>query len=148
LRRFYGTLTDAYGKRRQIPLCEDREASQTLLRRLQTEADRKRAAGVSRQDEERQRSLAGLLDEYGTHLRAKADTERHVSETLSRIRSVMAAVKAKTLADVDAGRIAATLSDWRERGRKRKPVSVSTSNAYARALKSFTPVALDGTQDA
>ncbi len=135
-KRFYGTLKDAYGKRRQTPLCEDREASLTLLRCLQTEADRKRAVGVSRQDEERERPLDVLLSEYETHLRAKANTERHVSLTLKRIRSLVQATGGKTLADLDASSISSRLAIWRER--TRNPVSVSTSNHYARAIKSFS----------
>jgi len=135
-KRFYGTLTDAYGKRRQTPLCEDREAALTLLRRLQTEADRKRAVGVSRQDEELGRSLDELLTEYGNHLRAKANTERHVALTLTRITNLVNDTKARTLADVEASAIASTLAEWR--GRKRKPISTSTSNHYARAVKGLT----------
>ena len=135
-KRWYGTLTDAFGKRRQVPLCEDRQAAETMLRRLQTEADRKRAVGLNREDEQRERPLSELLSEYETHLCSKADTPRHVALTMKRIRTLTTATKAKTLADVDAGRIASTLAAWR--GRKRKPLGITTTNHYARATKSFT----------
>lgn len=56
-KRLYGTLRLANGKRKQVPLTEDKNTSRTLLRRLQTQEDEKRASGVTRYDEERQRSI-------------------------------------------------------------------------------------------
>jgi integrase len=135
-KRWYGTLRTFDGKRRQVPLCEDRQAAETMLRRLQTEADRKRAVGYTREDDERERPLTELLTEYETHLRSKGNTDGHVTLTMKRVRAVMDATKAKTLADVDTGRISATLAAWRSR--KRKSLSTTTTNHYARAGKSFT----------
>ncbi len=68
-KRFYGTLRDIDGKRRQIPLSEDKNASKALIRRLQTEADHKRAVGIDRHAEERQRPLKELRANYSTALR-------------------------------------------------------------------------------
>jgi integrase len=107
-----------------------------LLRRLQTEEDRKRAVGVSRQDEERQRPLTELVAEYETYLKAKANTPRHVALTLRRLRLLLDATKTKTLPDLDAGPIASTLAVWRSR--KRKPLSPSTSNHYAQSVRGFS----------
>lgn len=135
-KRWYGTLTDAFGKRKQVPLCEDRQASETMLRRLQTDAERKRAVGVTREDEERGRPLAALLTEYETHLRAKANTETYVVKTLKRIRALTDATHAKTLADIDTSRISATLAAWRKR--PKHPLGIASTNHYARAVKSFT----------
>ncbi|MFV0445737.1 MAG: hypothetical protein ACK5Q5_19320, partial [Planctomycetaceae bacterium] len=50
-KRFYGSLKTSDGKRKQIPLTEDRKTSEALLRRLQNEADRKRALGITEADE-------------------------------------------------------------------------------------------------
>jgi integrase len=135
-KRWYGTLKDAFGKRKQTPLCEDRKAAETMLCRLQTEADRKRAVGVSRQSEERDRPLSELLTDYETYLRAKANGDGHIAKTLKCIRAVFSATKAKTLADVEASRISSTLAVWRDR--KHRPLNITTTNHYARAVKSFT----------
>ena len=135
-KRWYGTLADAFGKRRQVPLSEDRQAAETMLRRMQTEADRKRAVGFTREDEQRERPLSELLSEYETHLRSKSNTEIYVALTMKRIRDVVKATKAKTLADVDTGRISATLAAWRRR--PRRPLSITSTNHYALAVKSFT----------
>jgi site-specific recombinase XerD len=135
-KRWYGTLRTFDGKRRQVPLCEDRQAAEAMLRRLQTEADHKRAVGFTREDEQRERPLSELLTDYETHLRSKGNTENYVAKTILRIQAVVNATKAKTLADVDTGRISATLAAWR--GRKRKSLNIATTNHYARAVKSFT----------
>jgi hypothetical protein len=114
-KRWDGTLTDAFGKRRQVPLCEDRKAAETMLTRLQADADRKRAVGFTREDAQRERPLTELLNEYETHLRSKGNTDNYVTLTMKRIRDVVKATKAKTLTDVDTGRIAPTLAGWRRR---------------------------------
>lgn len=134
-KRFYGTLTDAEGKRRQIPLCEEREASVTLLRRLQTEADRDRASGVPVHVQERRRPIGELLDAYETYLESKADTPRHVQQTISAIRRLLDQTKTKALGDLDAS-LSQTLADWRRR--KKRPLHVRTTNYYARAVKGFS----------
>lgn len=133
-KRYYGTLRTWDDRRRQVPLTEDAKTSTQLLRRLQGEEDRQRALGVDRYAVERRRPLSELLDEYKTHLRAKANTERHVTLTLTRINAIVDALDAKRLTDLDASRIASTLADWRTR----KPISVGTSNHYARAIKGFS----------
>ena len=135
-KRFYGTLRDAFGKRWQVPLCEDKHAAQAMLRRFQTEADRKRAVGVDRYSEEKRRPINELVDEYETHLRAKANTETYVALTLKRVRLLLDATRTKTLADLDAGRMTSTLADWRNRAEK--PIGVTTSNHYARAIKGLS----------
>lgn len=69
-------------------------------------------------------------------MRSKANTERYVVLTMGRIRRLLDSVKAKAISDLESSRIANTLSSWRNR--KKKPVSVETSNHYARAVKGFS----------
>lgn len=135
-KRFYGTLRTADGKRKQVPLSEDRETSVQLLQRLQLDEDRQRALGVDRYARERQRPIDEHVHAYELYLRSKANTERHVTLTLRRLRLLLTATKTKTVTDVDALRIASTLSAWRSR--KRKPLSLSTSNHYAQAIRGFS----------
>lgn len=135
-KRFYGTLTDANGKRKQVALCEDRQASLTLLKRLQTEADRERALGIPRHSQERQRPLDALVDEYATFLRSKGDSVKHVAQTKTHIKRLLCAAKMRSLCDLDASRLTNTLADWRNR--KAKPLSIRTTNYYARAVKGFS----------
>lgn len=135
-KRFYGTLALASGKRKQTPLTEDAETSRTLLRRLQTAEDTKRANGADRYSEERQRPLGELLTAYSDYLTIKANTPLHVKMSLSRCRAVVAAIGAKTYGDLDGRRILKALSEWRKR--KEKPIGVTASNHYLVAIKSFS----------
>lgn len=135
-KRFYGTLQTIDGKRKQVPLCEDRQASLTLLRRLQTEAERQRAVGVDRYTIHRERPLLELLDAFASHLRAKENTPDHVKTQTQRCRSLIEATKAKTVGDLDATKVASVLESWRRR--KKRPLSLASSNHYLVALKSFS----------
>jgi integrase len=135
-KRFYGTLTLATGKRKQQPLTHERDTSETLLRRLQTAEDTKRANGADRFYDDRQRPVGEFVTEYGSFLQSKGNTSLHVTMTVSRCRSVIAATKTKTIADLDSSRILKTLAEWRSR--KAKPISIATSNHYLVAIKSFS----------
>jgi len=134
-KRFYGTLTLATGKRKQQPLMESKETSETLLRRLQCEEDTKRANGADRFHDDRQRPLAEFVTEYGSYLQAKGNTALHVSTCLSRIRLLLSETRTNTIPDFNPNRILATLAAWR--GRKAKSISIGTSNHYLIAVKSF-----------
>jgi len=143
--KLYGTIKTFDGKWKQVPLTEDRSSSLALLKRLQREQDDKRAAGVSRQDEQQERPVDDHLTDYEAYLRSKRNTETHIVKTISRIRLLLAETKTKTLDDLDGQRILTTLADWRKRGtpekrkgRKRTPMSVETSNHYLIAVKSFS----------
>ena len=135
-KRFYGTLTLSSGKRKQQPLTEAKDTSETLLRRLQTIEDEKRANGADRYYDDRQRPLAELLAEYGSYLTAKGNTTLHVSMTLSRCRALLDTTKATTICDLEAVRIVRTLATWRSQ--KSKPIGIGTSNHYLISIKSFS----------
>ncbi len=132
-KRFYGTLRLANGKRKQQPLNEDKTSSVTLLRRLQGDEDKRRALGVTEQDEQRQRNALDALGDYERYLRNRDVTERYVKFTKQRIEALLHATKTKTLGDIDASRVSATLALWRKRKH-----GVETSNCYVVAIKGFT----------
>jgi len=135
-KRFYGTIKTPTGTTKQIPLCEDKDASEKLLRRLQTEADKDRAIGVDRHTIEQRRPLGDHLNDYEKHLRSVSNTESYVVLKMGRIRRLLNATKTKTLADLDSSRLANTLAEWRRR--KKKPISIQTANHYARSIKGFS----------
>ena len=135
-RRFYGSLRADDGKRKQVPLTDERRTSLTLLRRLQTEHDERRANGVDKFHDARLRPLLEHLDEYESFLQSKGNTVLHVQTQTSRCRKLITTTKAKTSDDLDGSRILKTLAIWRTR--KAKPLSVQSSNHYLVALKGFT----------
>jgi len=112
------------------------DTSETLLRRLQTDEDTKRANGADRYCDERVRPIGELLAAYSDYLTSKANTPLHVKMSLSRCRAVVAAIGAKTYCDLDGRRILKALSEWRKR--KEKPIGVTASNHYLVAIKSFS----------
>jgi integrase len=135
-KRFYGTLRLADGKKRQTPLTEDKESSETLLRRLQTDEDSKRANGADRYYDERNRPIGELLASFAEYLTSKGNTPAYVSLTITRCRSLLTATRTKTYPDLDASRILKTLSEWRQR--KVNPISIATSNHYLVSIKGFS----------
>ena len=134
--RFYGTLKTCDGKKKQTPLLEDKEASETLLRRLQSEQDQYRAIGLSRSEVEAKRPLKELLKEYRQYLEAKGNTAKYVDTCLNRIQAVVGATKAKALNDLESTLISSTLRRWTEK--PKQVISLSTVNHYITALKSFS----------
>ena len=88
-KRWYGTLRLAHGKRKQVPLCEDRGNSETLLRRLQCGEDEKRANGADRYSNYREQPIGELVDEYRACLVSKGNTRLHVSMTTARLNAVL-----------------------------------------------------------
>ena len=135
-RKWYGTLKTFSGKRKQVPLTDDKKSSETLLRRLQGEQDRLRAVGATQTDLERRRPLIDLLAEYERHLQAKGDTADYIELTTVRLQKIYGGLKAKTIDDLDSDRIASLLQTWRER--RKKPLSPSTSNHYVTAARCFS----------
>lgn len=135
-KRFYGTLKLADGKRKQVPLTEERKTSEALLRRLQTTEDEARANGLLRPYVDRQRPVNELVAEYLGYLRSKGNTPEYVDTVRRRLRNIFNATKTKTVADLDANRIVNVLASWRKRSKK--PISVGTSNHYVTCVKSFS----------
>jgi hypothetical protein len=133
-KRYYGTLTLASGKRKQQPLTEERETSETLLRRLQTEEDSKRANGVDRYHDDRQKPIGEHLAAFSDYLTSRNNTPAHVTLKITRIRKLLEATSVKAIGDLDASRILKTLAVWR--GRKVNSLSIQTSSHWVFRAKS------------
>ena len=130
-RNFYGTLKLANGRSKQVALCEERKASEDLLRLMQTKENEKRATGILH-DYEPQAVVDDLLASFLGYLTDKGSSAIHAEMTQYRLRKLFKATKTRALADLDAPRITATLALWRKQGR-----AVSTTNGYLIAAKSF-----------
>lgn len=144
-KKFYGTLKTCDGRSQQIPLTDERGTSEAMLRRLQSEADRERALGIGSKDKERLRPLQEHLADYKHHLKSRENGAVHILNTMARLTAIVKAIGAETIADLDVNRISRTLAKFREQGppstrpgMRQKPIGVSTSNHYARSVKSFS----------
>ncbi|PQO42291.1 tyrosine-type recombinase/integrase [Blastopirellula marina] len=135
-KRFYGTLKTASGKRKQVPLCENKRAAEEMLQRLQLEEDRQMALGIDHRAGELRKSIEEHITEFGDYMTAKDDTPRYVRQTLSRIRKIVRSLRVDTARDLEAGKVSDLLARWRSR--EKSPMSKQTTNHYSRAIKAFT----------
>ena len=107
--KWYGSVNG-----RHVPLCRDKRAAEQMLRMLETD---NALAGVGLSDPfagYKAEPLATHLDVYASHLRAKANTTEHVTQTVSRVRALLDGCGFRMPADVDAGRAAEWLHALRQ----------------------------------
>jgi site-specific recombinase XerD len=146
---------DADGVTRTCSLFDDRETSEAKLAEI-LQRERELKAGIRRRDPfEIHRTTPLLcpkcegtgckdakgkpdkcgnnhLDAFQGHLSSKDGTERHVTQSISRIRKAFDGCRFATLEELDGGRLSGWLKDQRKQG-----MSPATSNAYLTALKGF-----------
>lgn len=135
-KRWYGTVKTYDGKKKQVPLTEDEDTSSDMLKRLQRTEDERKVIGFTKIDEHRQKSILDHLDDFKTSLESKNNTPAHIKLTISRIKALLTECGVKTVADFDGSKVLNTLSKWRSR--KKKSISVGSSNHYLVAIKGFT----------
>lgn len=135
-KRWYGTLKTFDDKKRQVPLTEDQDTSATLLKQLQRVEDGRRVNGFTKIQEQQEKPIQEHLEAFQTHMEAKNNVLQHIKTTIASIQKLIDAGKVKTIGDLDGGKVLNTLASWRKRSKK--PMSVTTSNHYLTAIKSFT----------
>lgn len=124
IERCYRDLTASQKKRLEI------------LTRLEREA-----AGIPMPSATTPKSISELIDAWEKHLRSKAPTDKHVKQTVSRVRKIVEAIGALTPKAISAAAVEDWLAELREQGENfRGQVtgsSVQTSNHYLVAIRSF-----------
>jgi integrase len=133
-RKWYGEYTDAKGLTHRQPLSTDRAASQAMLNELVKRSDRLAAGLVDVFDEHAKRPLKEHLSEYDSFMQSKGNSASHASQTIGRIRRLVAGCEFRYLSDIDATKISSWLADQRT---KVKRFSAQTSNFYLDAFKYF-----------
>jgi len=146
---FYITYQARPGERHTVKGCKDRAATGALARKLEADAMLRREGIIDTQAEKLAHAgflpLEKHLETFETAMRGKGGTPEHVERTLTFIRDFLALCRFKNLADLDAARVAACVTDLKrdgpppkEGGKKRRPLSARAVNARLTALKSFT----------
>ncbi len=130
-KRWYGTLKTYDQKKRQVPLTEDKDTSEKLLRTLQRTEDERRVNGYTKVQEQGEKPIAEHLRAFQTHMESKNNVPQHIKTTISSIQKLIDTTGVETIADLDGGKILNTLASWRKR--KTKSMSVVTSNHYLTA---------------
>jgi hypothetical protein len=97
----------------RIPLCTDKTAAQAKLNALIRKSERA-DAGLPDYDECLKQPIGRHLDDYRRRLASKNNTADYVELTMARVAAAMAGCNFRTLADLDAGDVAAWLADCRD----------------------------------
>ena len=114
-KNFYGTLKTYDNKKTQVPLTEDQDTSEKLLKTLQRTEDERRVNGFTKFQEQGEKSIVEHLEAFRVHMEAKNNVPQHVTTTISSIRKLIEATGVKTIADLDGGKVLNTLASWRKR---------------------------------
>jgi len=133
---FYITYQARPGQRKTVTGCKDREATEALARKLETDAMLRREGVIDARAEKLAQSESQPLKEHladfeGT-MRGKGVTAKHLAATLSCIRMISDACCFRRPADLDPARVSAYVADMRRKG-----TGARTINARLTALKSF-----------
>jgi hypothetical protein len=137
------------GQRKTVKGCKDRAATEALARKFEADAMLRREGVIDTRAEKLSHSeslpLEKHLETFEAAMRGKGGTVEHVSRTLAYIRDFIDLCQFKNLADLDAAKVAARVTDLKrdglppkEGGKKRWPLSARAINARLTALKTFT----------
>ncbi len=143
-KRFYGNLRRSNNTRKQIPLTQDKTTSLTLLQRLQREADKDRALGITIADRRRDEPIDDYLDAYAAVLRGRGRSTLHVTKTFKRASDVLHDAGTTSPATIVANKILKTVHRYHtvgkyDGGRRRVTKrSLETCNHYLRSVKAFS----------
>ena len=139
---FWGRVADANGKVQPVALCDDADAAEAMLAAMKQRAKREARGDIDPFEDHRSRPLAEHVEDFRGFLESKANTAQHVALTVGRVLSVVDGCKFQRLADLNAGRVAAWLSDRRKPktdkdGQTIPGLGIVSSNHHLVALKSF-----------
>ncbi len=129
---WYVRYKDADGKTHQVKGYTDKGDTQQLAAKLQKQARHEHIGLADPHEDHRRRPIAEHVDDFRQHLEDKDRTEQHVGLTVQRVTDVVEGIGAKTISDIDGGRVASYLKDRRDAG-----LATESSNHYLRAVRNF-----------
>ncbi len=150
---WYGRYKDAQGAHRKVPLCSDKTASKQMLAKLVTDAKLASHGLGDPFEEHRKRPLVCAacssvgkadgkacpcparphLTDYRRLLESKGNVAGHVYHCRARVGALLSGCRFVWMGDIEPGPVLEWLAAQRGAG-----MSVSTSNGYLVALRSFT----------
>ena len=132
---FRGRYRGADGKPCTVSLCDDQDASETMLSELVKRARREAAGDIDPFEDHRKRPLADHLEEFEAALLAKGATAKQATQVAARCRKIIEACQFKRLADLSPSAVATFLRERRDDAKH--GLSIQTSNHYLAAIKTF-----------
>ncbi len=131
-RKWYIAYKDHNDERQVEPAFTDKEASQRLLQRRETEAARRRVGLPVAEEAQARRPLAEVEGEYLAEMDRLERSQSHRKETARLLRTVREACKWETLAQVRPATLMAFLTELKD-----KDLSPRTINSYRDAAHTF-----------
>lgn len=132
-RRWYVRLRDpATGRWREWKAYHDRQASGALEIDILKRIERGEAGLIDPTAAHRKTALDAHLLAFESHLEDKNNTRDHIDKALSRCRRIIQQIDAQVAGDISAEAVDAALAGFRRGG-----ISLSTSNGYFRAMRTF-----------
>ncbi len=112
----------------------DKTASGVLEAQILRKLERGEVGLTDPMDDYARMPVSEHLDAFEQHLVAKNNSPDHIERTVARVRLVLDGIGAKTIAGITPGKVEAELA----RLRKDEGLSISSSNHYFRAMRSFS----------
>ena len=131
-RHWYVRYKDGNGKTCQVKGYTDKGMTQQLAANLQARAQRQQVGLADPHEQHRRRPIAEHLSDFERHLNDKDNTPKYIDLTIQRCRDLFDGINAKTISDIDGGRVASYLKDRRD-----ICLSIESSNHYFRAMRNF-----------
>jgi integrase len=131
--KWFGQYTDAEGQRRRVPLSSNKVVAQQMLAELIRDIERGKVGITDPYAEQRKAPIDSHVSDYETYLRNKGVSEKHLAETLRRLRAVLQGCEVRTLTDLrteKVERFMAILADGNAGSR--------TRNTYRTSAKAFS----------
>ena len=133
---YYIAYYERPGLRRTVRGCADLRATEALSRKLEADAMLRREGVIDPKAEKLSRSeaqpLAEQLEAFAATMTGKGAAPKHVSSTVSYIRTMSEACGFSKPADLDAAKVSAHVVDLKRQGKSARAI-----NARLTALKSF-----------
>ncbi len=120
------------GKWREWRAFTDRQASQAREIEILKRLERGEVGLVDSRAAERKRPIAKHLMDFEAHLEDKGNTHDHIDKTIARCKRILDHIQARTIVGLTSEAVDGCLAEFRRGG-----MSVSTSNGYFRAIRSF-----------
>lgn len=134
-KKWYIEYVDERGRMRRVPGFRDKIATQRKAVELEHAVNlAHRGERPAKTNADASRPLSEHLEEYAAHLAAKGDTDRHVSKTRARIKTLLAGVAAEFADELTQEKAEC----WLAGRRSADQFGAATSNHYARAAKGFS----------
>jgi integrase len=136
---WWARYDDENGQEQLRQLSHDKAVAGEMLGRILGDVRLRRMGLAEPWETQLPRPLGEHVAEYRADLEGNKRSKKHVDKTISYIRTTLAACRFNTLAEVDGPKIAAFLAKRRATKKKgrRGTLSISGSNGYVTALRSF-----------